>query len=63
MSAKSAQAVESNWQLLQQASPAANRLTRVRDKENGAGGAGWGEHLLQWLPFSAVLAGISGGRP
>lgn len=53
-----AQAAESNWQLLQQGLPAANCLDPRQGKTMAEAALGWGEHLLQWLPFSAVLLGM-----
>jgi 6-phosphogluconolactonase len=53
-----AQDAASNWQLLHQGLPQANCLDPRQGKTTAQAALGWGEHLLQWLPFSAVLLGM-----
>jgi 6-phosphogluconolactonase len=54
----SAQAAESNWQLLHQGLPQANCLDPRQGTTRVQAAQGWGEQLLQWQPFSAVLLGM-----
>lgn len=54
----SAQAAESNWQLLQQGLPEANCLDPRQGATLAQAASVWGEHLKQWQPFSAVLLGM-----
>src|SRR3989338_7767082 len=53
-----AQAAESNWQLLHQGLPQANCLDPRQGEALAQAALSWGEQLMQWSPFSAVLLGM-----
>ena len=54
----SAQAAESNWQLLHLGLPQANCLDPRQGGTLAQAALSWGEQLAQWPPFSAVLLGM-----
>ncbi len=53
-----AQAAESNWQLLHQGLPQANCLDPRQGATPEQSALSWGEQLMQWPSFSAVLLGM-----
>ncbi len=53
-----AQAAESNWQLLHQGLPQANCLDPRQGVTPEQSALNWGEQLMQWPSFSAVLLGM-----
>lgn len=54
----SADAAESNWQLLSRGLPQANCLDPRQGSTREQAAVAWGQQLSQWPPFSAVLLGM-----